>query len=186
MMNGIRVIAIVAALLVVSPVFAQKKSNRLGIGVSFGAFFPTDKRVIEATSSSTYSFGLSPTNIYYKDGLNSTFDVQILSNNLRGSKYFVLIPSYGYVKTFGDKDKVSGVKPFAALRVGPAYSDFSMVSGVNTKSRGKQLGFNANAELGVFMSETVRLSARYDVFSKTKQYKWDGLSLGLTWQFGRF
>ncbi|MCE9558389.1 MAG: hypothetical protein K8R88_05510 [Armatimonadetes bacterium] len=163
----------------------KKKSLGFGLGLSVSAFFPTSSKIKSAFQSSTISFGLSPTNIYFKDGMHTDFDLTVLTDSRSGSRYTVVLPSFGLLKSFGGSQQRSGVKPFVAARLGPAYYDYSILQGVNrTSERG--WGLNANTEFGFFMNEKLRLSARYDWISASKGFRFDGLSLGATWQFVKF
>lgn len=183
--------------LLVVPVFAmanpdslqpapKAKKKSFGVGMEFSAFFPTDKDIIRAFSSSTYALGLTPTSIYFKEGNHFVWDLAFNGDSQNGSRYFSVVPSFGYMSVLSSEGSASSFKPYFAARVGPAYTDYSVGYTGFARVKGRKFGWNANAEVGLFLTDKIRISARYDKFSELDGLDFGGLRTAITWQFARF
>lgn len=156
----------------------------LRIGPKASVFYPSDKKTRNAFGGTWYGFGLGPvgtTGPREKSRLDS--DLRIMSRDSRGNRFFMLSPSVGPMVTLGDPNQ-RGFVPYAAVRVGPAYFDYAVGSG-NARIKKKRLGFNLNAEVGATLSDSGRLSLRYDTMSRFDGFKFDGLSLEFMFSLGR-
>lgn len=156
----------------------------LRIGPKASVFYPADKKTRNALGSTWFGIGLGPvgtTGPREKSKLDS--DLRIMSRDSRGNRFFMISPSVGPMISLGDPNQ-RGFVPYAAVRVGPAYFDYAIGSG-NARIKKKRLGFNLNAELGATLSDSGRLSVRYDTMSRFDGFKFDGLSLELMFSLGR-
>lgn len=186
------VLAIVPVLVFANPELSlkrqeepKKKKRGFGIGLDVSAFFPSDKDIVRAFSATSVGVGLSPTNIYYKEGTRFIWDVGINGDSQAGSRYFTIAPTVGYIYSVKTDESNSSFRPYVAVRVGPAYADYSILKN-NVRFKDRKFGWNANAEIGLFLTDKFRISARYDKFSEHDGFDLGGLRVGATWQFLRF
>lgn len=153
------------------------------IGPSVGIFMPIDGDLRDALGSQWLSFGLSNVKTGQARNRMMGFNYNVTSNSRDGNKAFLLTGSYGLVQPLGDA--YSSTRPYFAIRGGLTYMDYSLDVD-NDRVSAKRIGINANAELGVVISERLTLSARYDIFSAADGLSFNGLSLNLKYGLARF
>jgi len=155
--------------------------RNFGVGLSGGVFYPTTSAVKNTLGAKWTSFGVGPTWVGYRSGLHSLWDVDMWGMSSNNNRAFIALPTYGYQYVFGDAKLKDQVKPFVAAHVGPSYTDFRIGS-----SSARQLGIGGALEAGVFYSDRLKISARYNMMSKVKDFDFSGLNLTFTWTVTKF
>ncbi len=165
------------------PAISSAQSEDLSLGPSVGLFFPMDEKLRDALGSSWFSIGLGgvKTGEYRERQLG--FNYNIISKSQSGNKVFILAGSYGLVQPLAGAD--ASTRPYFAIRGGLAYMDYALDVD-NDRLSGKKIGINANAELGIILSDRLTLAARYDIFSAQDGLSFNGLSLSLKYGLVRF
>jgi hypothetical protein len=75
--------------------------------------------------------------------------------------------------------------PFVSVAAGPSYYDYSLTRGAERFAT-KRVGWNANARAGVTFNQRLQVQVRYDLYSVTDGFRFDGLTLSLSYQALRF
>lgn len=164
---------------------AKKKKKGFGIGLDVSAFFPSDRDIVRAFAAANYGIGLSPTNINFRPGTHFIWDIGLNGDSRAGSRYFTVAPTFGVIYSPQNEDSQSTFRPYFAARVGPYYADYSILRN-NTRFKDRGFGWNGNVEAGLFLTDKIRVSVRYDKFSEKDGFDLGGLRAGVTWQFLRF
>lgn len=155
------------------------------LSVTVGVFLPSSREVRDGLGSQWLNFGVSPSPRRLKDRWTLLGDIDFLSGSERGSRVFLAPVTVGVAREF--RTGARGPVPMAALRAGIAYMDYA-VNTAEGRVSGKRLEPTANAELGLYLSDSALLSLRYDLFPTVEGLRFDGLSLSLqvrAFSFGR-
>ncbi len=155
----------------------------LYFGPQVGLYFPASSELRDALGDTWFSFGASFIRDTHMPDRRWAHDWQVLSRRDKGNKLFIFTGSFGYVASLGDPE--DNFEPYAALRAGLSYMDYSIDLAGDYKSS-KRLGFNANAALGVNLNRRVNIELRYDLFSQQDELTFDGLSLAVKVGLVRF
>ncbi len=168
----------IAACCFASFIFIFPASAQFGKGVSWGveagAYFPTDAAIRDAFGRAWFSFGIKPVRISTRDNWSLIGDLAITTRSENGNKLAMIRPTFGVLKLFGDVTEP--VRPYFAIRGGPAYIDYAINIGPQHFSN-KRIGLDGNAELGVIFNQRFALSLRYDAMSQFDGFKFNGFTL---------
>jgi hypothetical protein len=174
-LTQITTLAIVAALS--TSAFAQERSIYIGAG----GYFPTGKRVKDLIGDSVrfdFDFGGPISNQIWK----ISPDLHFVSGSKNGNKFTVVPFGVSAVKSFGSQ---GGHSTYVKFLAGGAYTDYSLNEGT-THYSGKKFGAGGSAEVGSYLTEKVKLSVRYDAFSKVDNFDFSGLTAQLQFAIGKF
>jgi hypothetical protein len=164
----------------------KDKGARNYFGVKGGLYMPTDSEIKDVFGSSIFVFGLSFDDFTRQaDKWRLTLDFDFITGQKDGNKFFAAPVTASVGRVFGSRD--DQVRPYVRFGVGGAYFDYS-ITRPSTLERisEKKFGFGADAELGVFFGERVRVSAKYVWFSKVDNFDFSGLQLTATLNLFRF
>lgn len=153
------------------------------IGPDFGVFYPTSSTLRQALGDSWFSFGASSLRTGELSPKSLGTNWNTVSQSRGGNKIFMASYTVGTFQPFGGNQ--DSIRPFVALRGGASYIDYA-IGPANNRISSKRLGYNFNAEAGVFLNERLTLSARYDVYSRHSGLNFDGLSLSLRYGLIKF
>ncbi|MCB0825271.1 MAG: hypothetical protein KDC26_03715 [Armatimonadetes bacterium] len=181
--KGLSLLAVAA--IVAAPVFATAQDRYFGPDVGF--FYPSNATMRAALGDQWISFGASSmsTGNYQSSALGTNWNA--VSQNKNGNSVFMASYSLGTMQLLGGNRGMvgGGMQPFLALRGGLSYIDYAIGAGAGRTSA-KKFGYNANAELGIHLSQQFVVSARYDIYSRHDGFTFDGLTLNLRYGLVRF
>lgn len=172
-------LAVASAVFTALPAAAQR--NGTPFGISLGAYFPTDQFIRDSFGSTWFSIGIQP--LKFDQGRLISTDLAITTRTGSGNKVALVRPTIGFSKAFGDAEASS--RPYAAIRVGPMYADYSITRGAQRFSH-KRIGLTGNAEIGMLFRSQLSVSARYDVMSRFDGFNFNGFSLNVSYKIGSF
>ena len=172
----------------------EKKDERPYFGVKLGAFLPTDSEMQDMFGSAIFVFGISMDDFTKQPDkwrLTGDFDFIVGKNDpdsgdlFPENKMFLLPITASMGRVFGSDS--SKARPYVRFGAGFAYMDYS----VTRPSTGERFSVKrgvptANAEVGLFIGDRVRLAARYDWFAKADDFDFSGLQLTATLNLIRF
>lgn len=158
-------------------------AERIQVGLSFGAFYPSDSLIQDRFGKQIISFGFSPMSLRKPNASYLEPNVNVISAQ-KGSEDLLVIPAtLRFVKTFGDPQ--GRTVPYFAVGAGGYYSYYDIYSPTaSARYTDTHWGSTANAELGMILDQTTSLVVRYNWFSKAQGLRFDGLSLGISIRVG--
>ncbi|MBN8689161.1 MAG: hypothetical protein J0L72_00070 [Armatimonadetes bacterium] len=148
--------------------FAQEQP-RLGLQLGLGVFYPNSAYVRSTFGDSWTRISIAPGTMGAYKGSGLDWDINAISVGRNGNRLFIISPSVGFYKTFGNSP--SNV-PYFAARLGGAYVDYRVGLGDD-----KYFTTSANAEIGTTINNRINLNVRYDFFPKRNGLDFSGLSL---------
>lgn len=146
------------------------------LGVSAGTYMPTNSTIRRAFGDNVFNYGISPMGAQAASG-SSAPSIEFQSANNNGNRLFIGSLTYGYQKLFGDTSAV--VVPYGRVFVGGTYFDYG-IDQPGGRQSGKKFGTTGGAELGIVISNRLRLSAKYNFYSKVDGFDFQGLTLSAT------
>lgn len=174
---------------------ANSNSGRW-LGIDVGAYYPTNS-TIRGVYGTGIKVGISPVTHIRSDNWHLDGDVSLITDNHNGNKLFILPVNVAYERAFGPDDSDS--QPFVRLSVGAVYNDHtfdvdsSLVPGIarpaiSTTSHfsSKTVGADAAIEVGTVLSRKLRLSARYNLFSKSDGFDFSGFTFSVQYAVIRY
>lgn len=152
------------------------------VGLRAGMSFFSSQELRNAFGNERLSFGISPMGKTYAGGyrVGPDLDVNITSRN--GNRLLLIPLTYG-ITTGLNRTEAFGrdnVLPYVAARAGIAYTDYAIWRGSSRISETRLLP-TANLEAGLVFNRNLTLSARYNIYTKTKGFDFNGLTIGATW-----
>lgn len=163
-----------------APSFAR---DRVAIGVSLGAFYPAQKKVRDALGSQWLAIGIAPVDVNPDAKVEFSSDFQVLTRRKSGNRLLLINPSYGVTLRLSE-DREAKAAPYFSARTGPVYMDYAIGSGATRVSR-RELGWGANAEVGIKFNKAAKAFVRYDTMTRSRGFQFDGVSVGLEVGVGR-
>lgn len=178
-MNRKPLIAVTALALTSMGTFAQAQSDYgINLGAQVGVYMPTNGAIRDAFGSSVLNFGLGPVGDPRRPGSGSvTPGLEFLTANKNGNRLFIGTFTYGYEKHFGDEN--AKTVPYARVFAGGAYFDYGITE-ISGRKSAKRFGATGGAEVGVVLASRLKLSAKYNLFSKQDGFDFNGLTLSAT------
>jgi hypothetical protein len=165
-------------------VTASAKSDWYSLGLTGGIVLPSSSELRDVFGSSWIGFGLSPTGKDMANRWSLSTDIELTYADKNGNRLLLIPVSAGVGRQFDSKD--SDWTPYVAARVGAAYMDYAITRPSNlVRYKEETIGFDANAEIGMIYKKNLRFSVRYDVYSESNDFNFDGLTLGVSWTFTR-
>jgi hypothetical protein len=160
---------------------AAAQDIKFGLGLSAGAFLPSDSALRDAFGDSWFSFGISPSVIKERNGLQTDWDFRITGRSRDGNRILMMRPTFGVSLALGFGEAV----PYVAARAGLSYLDYAFnVNGARVD--GRRVGPTTNFEIGILFSKRLGLSLRYDWIASFDGVGFSGLTLSATYQVFRF
>jgi len=171
-----------AALAFVSVIAASSMGQSLseGLGFKVGALYPDSGLLRNVFGKQILSYGLGG---FKNQEATSRLrgDFSIISASKNGSKFFLLPVTAAYVRHFREREALEVVKfdPYVRILAGVAYYDYAIDVAPGVRKSAKTFGLTAGAELGVNVSKTVNVYARYNYFQKKDDIDFNGFTLGV-------
>jgi opacity protein-like surface antigen len=167
---------------------AMAQNNRGGsyLGVKGGLYFPSNGEIRDIFGSSIFVFGISADDFSRQpDKWRLTGNFDFISGTKDNDKFFAAPVTASVGRVFGAPG--DRMRPFVRFGVGGAYFDYSITRpSTGERFSTKRFGFTADAEAGVFLSDRVRVSAKYVWFSKVDDFDFSGFQLTATVNLFRF
>jgi hypothetical protein len=184
-------VAGLAAVVCVSSVYAQdedkdKKKGGMYFGVKGGLYLPTDGEIRDIFGSTIFVFGISFDDFTKQaDKWRLTADFDFITGSKDGNKFFAAPITASLGRVFGKPEDTT--RPYVRFGVGGAYFDYSITRpSTGERFSTKRFGFSADAEVGVFLGERVRLSAKYVLLSEVDDFNLSGLQFTATFNLFKF
>ncbi|HVL39317.1 MAG TPA: acyloxyacyl hydrolase [Fimbriimonadaceae bacterium] len=150
------------------------------VGLSVGVFMPQHSEIRDALGSSWFQYGFSPS-VRLRGDLDIRPELSFLGQHDDGNRLLIVSLPFAITKRFAD-DQASTV-PYVAAGLGPAYFDYAITRPDLTRVSEKRFGWTAHVEVGMVLSNRLRAHARYIKFSEHDGFKFDGIQVGLSYQF---
>jgi hypothetical protein len=167
-----RSLILVTALAVAGAAQAQ---DPFDLGASVGVFMPSSRTIRDAFGSQVLRFGFGGVGRQSTGNFKLGTELDIISANKNGNRLFILPFTFAAEQQLAMAGAVRPyVKPFAGL----AYIDYG-ISTPSGRRDSKIVRVTYGAEVGVVLSEKLRLSARYNVFQNSG-FDFSGLTLSAT------
>lgn len=181
----------VAAGVLATSAIAQDDKDKDGgsrnfLGVKGGLFLPTDSEIKDIFGSSIFVIGISFDDFTRQaDKWRLTYDFDFITGKDGDDKFFAAPVMASIGRVFGNRD--DNFRPYVRFGVGVAYFDYSITRpSTGERFSEKKIGFGGTAELGAFLGERVRISAKYVMFSEVDKFNFSGLQLTATLNLFRF
>ncbi|MBV6457943.1 MAG: hypothetical protein HONBIEJF_01063 [Fimbriimonadaceae bacterium] len=177
--------AAIAAFLtiLVNPARSQAlELSEYGLGISFGAYFPQSREVRDALGGTWISYGVSPMRREHPSGWKFDIGFDYIGRSKNGNRVSVLGVGFGVRKVFGTANEF---RPYVAAHIGPAYQDYAIFRGAQ-RVADRRFGLMGNLEVGVIISDRLKIRARYVPISKSDGFDFSGFSIGVSYQVFRF
>jgi len=172
----------------------DKKDNRPYFGLKLGVFMPTDGEMRDMFGSTVFAFGISMDDFSRQPDkwrLTADFDFIVGRHDpddddlFPENKMFLLPVTASIGRVFGGDS--SRARPYVRFGAGVAYMDYSVTRPSTGERFSTKRGVpTANAEVGMLISDRVRISARYDWFAKADDFDFSGLKLTASVNLIRF
>lgn len=169
--------------LLVAPLAIPAQEGRIGLSLRAGATFPSDRATRSAFGDTWLSIGISPARVEVRDGWGIDSDLAVSTREQGSNRFLAIRYTTGPILTFGEAEEP--VRPFVAARAGIAYFDYRIVDAPDRVSA-KRGAPTLNVEAGVILDRRAQLSVRYDLYPRYDGFRFDGLTIGFTWEIVRF
>ncbi len=176
----------IAPLLVVAAIatpMAQAQQYGINLGGSIGVYIPTNKVIRDSFGSQILSFGIGPVGSTSAQSGKLTSDISLLTANKNGNRLLIIPYTLGYEMTLGDAGAMA--VPYVRGGIGLAYYDYDVTIG-ESNVHGRKFSSVGVAEAGVIIGKRLRLSGKYDFFSKQSGLDFNGWQLAATFAVAKF
>ncbi|MBA3725315.1 MAG: hypothetical protein H0W86_02420 [Armatimonadetes bacterium] len=141
------------------------------VGVDVGIYFPQSELVRDVWGENWFRIGISPLSFQTPGNWRFTFDLGIMRRSENDDSVTLIPLTFGFTKSFGRDMKML---PYVVGRVGPYWGDVdSLTFGINKS----QVGWNANAAVGISFDRRFYIEGRYDHYSKFEGLDFSGFSI---------
>lgn len=164
----------------------EPKKAKFNIGVKGGVYLPSQSLMKDVFGSSIFVFGLSFDDFSRQaDKWRLTLDFDFISGREDDDKFFAAPVTASVGRVFGTPE--DDFRPFVRVGAGVAYFDYSITNpDSGERFSTKRLGFGGDVEVGFFINDKFRLSAKYLLFSKTDDFDFSGLQITATYNIFKF
>src|SRR5579862_7123456 len=148
---------------------AQSSSTGTYLGVDVGAYFPINSTIRNVFGSTIPGVGISFANNNQPDKLTTSFNFGVIGANKNGNRFVAIPVTLGLGREYGGTG--TSVRPFWRAGAGAAYLDYSIdANNSGNPIASHKIALTAVGEVGIMLSERVRLSASYNYFSKQDDF----------------
>lgn len=156
-------------------------SAQTGLSLSAGFYVPTNGAIRDAFGSSIFHFGFGGSAPTRTGNLQMGTQLDFITASKNGNRLFMAPLTYNVEQQL-TMDPNATVKPYVKGFAGIAYIDYGISVGIDRfESRVFRPTFGG--ELGIVLSDHLRVSARYNFFSKADGFDFSGLTVGATFGF---
>jgi len=186
--RNLAIIGLASAMCITSALAQEepREDNRPYLGIKAGLYMPSDGEMRDIFGSSIFVFGISFDDFSKQaDKWRLTLDFDFITGRDGDNKFFALPVTASVGRVFGGED--DQFRPFVRVGAGAAYMDYSLTRPSTAQRFSVKRGAaTADAEVGVFFGDRIRLSAKYVWFSKVDDFDFSGLQLTATFNLVRF
>lgn len=179
-------LATIVTLALSTTVLAQNREGGTYLGGKVGLYMPSDGEMRDIFGSSIVVFGVSVDDFSKQaDKWRLTADFDFISGSDGSDKFFAAPVTASVGRVFGSPNDQA--RPFVRFGVGAAYFDYSITRpSTGERFSSKRIGFGADAEVGLFLGDRIRIAAKYVMFSKVDDFDFSGLQLTATYNVLKF
>lgn len=158
----------------------EKERPKHEIGIDAGVYIPTNS-TIRGVYGTGLKVGISPVTRIRNDKWHWDGDLGLISDSNNGAKLLIVPVNVCYERAFGPESSEN--QPFIRFSAGLVYNDHRFdLNGVHVSN--KTVGADGAVEVGTVLAKKWRLSARYNLFTKSDDFDFSGLVL--TVQYAAF
>jgi opacity protein-like surface antigen len=171
----------VAALMTTAALASAQNPDSSGtyLGLEAGAYFPTDRVIRDVFGSTLPRFGINFINNSQPQKMKPSFNFAVIGASKDGNRFLAIPLTAGVGQQYGVPG--STIRPYWRGGAGLAYFDYSIdPNGGGTAISARKFGFTAVGEVGVLVSERIRISASYNYFSKQDDFNFSGWDLKIS------
>jgi hypothetical protein len=176
----------VAALTACAAIGSAQNPNSSGtyVGLEAGAYFPTDTTIRNVFGSTLPRVGINFINNAQPDKMKPSVNFAVIGASKNGNRFLAIPITLGIGKQYGAVG--AGARPYWRAGAGAAYFDYSIdATNSGTPVAARKFGFTAVGEVGILLSDRIRLSASYNYFSKQDDFNFSGWDLKVSFLFWR-
>lgn len=152
------------------------------MGISVGVFMPMDSEMKSLFGDTWFQYGFSPSIKLRNKETDIRPELSILSQSKDGNRLLIVSVPVSFVKRFADENSSS--VPYVNFGAGPTFFDYSIQRvGSLTRYDKDRFGWSVHGEVGLVLSNRIRVHTRYVKFSEHDGFRFDGVQLGLSYQF---
>jgi hypothetical protein len=151
------------------------------LGITVGGFFPTDSEIRDLVGKSFLQFGISPGGGITKEKYSIKPELTFLGGSGNGNRFSIwgLPVTITIPLGMGRETNI----PYVAAGIGPTYFDYNITRPGPTNFNDKGFGVISHIEGGMVFSQNLKLSIRYNMLSEKDGFNFNGVQVGLSWQF---
>ena len=152
------------------------------LGLEAGAYYPTDSLIRSIFGSTLPRVGINFINNSQPNRMKPSFDFSIIGANKNGNRFLAIPVTAGVGQQYGVPG--SSARPYWRVGAGAAYFDYSIdPTNTGNPTSAHKVGFTAIGEVGVLLSERIRISASYNYFSKQDDFNFSGFDVKVSFLF---
>lgn len=150
------------------------------LGVTGSIYFPTQQRMKDAFNNQILYYGITvaQNNLDYNWKVRP--DIGFFAATNDSNRLFIVPVEAAISRKFAQPG--SGFQPYAKLGAGLAYFNYHIEEAGGTTS-GSRIGEVATGEVGIILSQRIRLFGSYNWFSKESGFDFSGFQIGATISF---
>lgn len=154
---------------------AKQDDNNVYLGLTGSLYMPVQSRVRDAFDSTIPYYGITATqnNIDYNWKVRP--DIGFFSANRNGNNLFIVPVMASISRKFAEKG--SNFQPYAKFGVGVAYFNYR-IDEISGRTSGSKVGAAASGELGLILSQRIRVFGSYSYFAKQDGFDFSGYQIG--------
>jgi hypothetical protein len=154
-------------------------SNGTYVGVEAGAYFPTNGVIKDVFGATLPRIGINFINNDQPDKMKPSFNFSVIGANKNGNRFLAIPLTVGLGRQYGQPG--ASTRPYWRAGAGVAYLDYSIdPTGGGTAISARKVGFTGVGEVGVLLSDRIRLSASYNYFAKSDDFDFSGWDIKLS------
>jgi len=152
------------------------------VAIDAGAYFPSNTVIRSVFGSTLPRVGIDFINNSAPDKLKPSFSFSVIGASKDGNRFLAIPATVGLGQQYGPSG--TNVRPYWRVGAGLAYFDYSIdPTDSGNPTAANKLGFAAVGEIGILLSDRVRLSASYNYFTKQDSFDFSGFDLTVSFLF---
>jgi hypothetical protein len=150
-------------------------------GISVGGYFPTDGEIRDLVGKSFLQLGFSPNVGVSKEKFSLRPELVYIGGSGHGNRFSIFAIPITAVMPLSLTDQKT--TPYIAAGAGLTYFDYDITRPGPTNFRRSGVGAITHFEAGMVFGDRVKLSARYNILSGSQGFNFNGIQVGISWQF---